>query len=112
MSVSESEQNGSDIISVEGLGDMLYLHPYDGKIIDEDFAFILSDDEFDLVDEEKVKFILFEFGGKFYYSGLKKDRNRYNEIIYKPEFNDFKYIGFSTEPHILDFFYFLLDNLK
>ena len=103
MSVSESEQNGSDIISVEGLGDMLYLHPYDGKIIDEDFAFILSDDEFDIVDEEKVNFILFEFGGKFYYSGLKKDRNRYNEIIYKPEFNDFKYIGVSTEPHILDF---------
>ena len=78
MSVSESEQNGSDIISVEGLGDMLYLHPYDGKIIDEDFAFILSDDEFDIVDEEKVNFILFEFGGKFYYSGLKKFGNKNN----------------------------------
>ena len=103
LSVSESELNGSDIISVESIGDMLYLHPFENKVIDEDFAFILSDEEFDIIDEGRVKFILFEFGGKFYFSGLKKDRNRYNEIIYKPEFNDFKYFGESTEPKILDF---------
>ena len=103
LSVSESKLNGSDIISVDSLGDMLYLHPFDGKVIDEDFGFILSDEEFDLIDEEKVKFILFEFGTKFYYSGIKRDRNRYNEIIFKPEFNDFKYIGRTTEPQVMEF---------
>ena len=65
--ISESSLNGSDIISIEGMGTFLYLHPFDGKIIDEDFGFILSDEEFDMLDEVKVNFILFEFGQKFYY---------------------------------------------
>lgn len=104
LSISESSLDGSDILSIDGLnGEGLYLHPFDGKVIDEDFGFILSDNEFDLVDEGKVQWILFEFGTKFYYSSIKRDRNRYNEIIFKPEFNDFKYLGSSTEPDILDF---------
>ena len=90
--VSESEIDGSDIITIDGVGTFLYIQAADGKIIDEDFSFILSDDEFDLLDEKKVNYILFEFGGKFYYSGLKQEKNRYNELIYKPEFNDFKYL--------------------
>lgn len=104
LSISESSLDGSDILSIDGLnGEGLYLHPFDGKVIDEDFGFILSDNEFDLVDEGKVQWILFEFGTKFYYSSIKRDRNRYNEIIFKPEFNDFKYLGSSTEPDVLDF---------
>lgn len=104
MSISESTMGGSDIISIDGLeGQGLYLHPFDGKIIDEDFSFILSDEEFDIIDEKKANWILFEFGGKFYYSGIKEDRNRYNEIIFKPEFNDFKYLGKTTEPKVIDF---------
>lgn len=101
--VSESSLEGSDIISIEGIGDFLYLHPFDGKIIDEDFGFILSDEEFDLIDQGKVKYILFEFGKKFYYSGIKKDKNRYNEEIFKPQFNDFKYLGKTSEEFIMDF---------
>ena len=97
LSVSESKINDSDIVSIEGVGTFLYVHPFDGKIIDEDFAFILSDEEFDLLDEKKVDYILFEFGKKFYYSSPKQSKNRYNEIIYKPEFNDFKYLGTITE---------------
>ena len=104
LSISESTLNGSDMISIDGLdGEGLYLHPFDGKVIDEDFGFILSDEEFDMLDEGKVKWILFEFGTKFYYSGIKKDHNRYNEIIFKPEFNDFKYLGKTTEPQVIDF---------
>ena len=104
LSISESTTGGSDIISIDGLeGQGLYLHPFDGKIIDEDFSFILSDEEFDIIDEKKANWILFEFGGKFYYSGIKEDRNRYNEIIFKPEFNDFKYLGKTTEPKVIDF---------
>lgn len=97
LSVSESKINDSDIVSIEGVGTFLYVHPFDGKIIDEDFAFILSDEGFDLLDEKKVDYILFEFGKKFYYSSPKQSKNRYNEIIYKPEFNDFKYLGTTKE---------------
>lgn len=101
--ISESSLGESDIINIDGVGSFLFLQPFDGKVIDEDFGFILSDDEFDLLDEGKVNFILFEFGGKFYYSGIKKDKNRYNEIIFKPQFNDFKYIGKTSEEYIMDF---------
>jgi len=103
MTVSESELDGSDIITIDEIGTFLYLQPFDGKIIDEDFAFILSDEEFDVLDEKKVNYILFEFGGKFYYSGIKKDKNRYNELVFKPEFNDFKYLGKTSEPKVMDF---------
>lgn len=101
--VSESSLEGSDIISIEEVGDFLYLHPFDGKIIDEDFSFLLSDEEFDLLDEGKVKYILFEFGKKFYYSAIVKDKNRYNEVIFKPQFNDFKYLGKTSEEFITDY---------
>ena len=77
LTISESDLNGSDIITIEGVGTFLYVHPFDGKIIDEDFAFILSDEEFDLLDEKKVDFILFEFGQKFYYASPKQTKNRY-----------------------------------
>lgn len=101
--ISESSLGESDIINIDGVGSFLFLQPFDGKVIDEDFGFILSDDEFDLLDEGKVNFILFEFGGKFYYSGIKKDKNRYNEIIFKPQFNDFKYLGKTSEEYIMNF---------
>lgn len=104
MSVLELESiNGSDIIHVDGLGKMLYLKPTDGKIIDGDFSFIVNDDEFDLLDEKKVDYILFEFGKRFYYSSIKQDKSKYNEVIFKPEFNDFKYIGTSTEEDVMPF---------
>lgn len=103
MIVSESELNGSDIISIENFGNLLYIHPFDEKIIDEDFSFIISDEEYDILENKKVDYILFEFGTKFYYSSIKQGKNRYNEIIYKPEFNDFKYIGKNSEPYVIDF---------
>ena len=43
MEVSEQKINGSDIITIEGLGSLLYLHPFDGKIIDEDFVNSVSE---------------------------------------------------------------------
>ena len=59
LTISELRENDSDIVSVEGFGELLYIHPVDGKVIDEDFAFILSDEEFDLLDSGRVKYILF-----------------------------------------------------
>ena len=81
LQISESQQNGSDIVEVDGFGKLLYLHPFDGKVIDEDFAFILSDEEFEILDNGQVDYILFEFGGMFYYSAAKTTKNKYNEVI-------------------------------
>lgn len=103
LQISESQQNGSDIVEVDGFGKLLYLHPFDGKVIDEDFAFILSDEEFEILDNGQVDYILFEFGGMFYYSAAKTTKNKYNEVIYKPEFNDFKYVGTCSEEPVIDF---------
>lgn len=105
LTISESKaDNGSDIVSIDGVGSFLYIHAAEeGKLIDEDFSFMLTDDEYELLDGKKVDYILFEFGGKFYYSGIKTGRNKYNEPIYKPEFNDFKYLGVCAEPFTMPF---------
>lgn len=104
MVVSESETDGLDTIIIENVGTFLYIQPNEeGKIIDGDFSFILSDEELEVLDENKVNFILFEFGGKFYYSGIKQTKNKYNELVYQPEFNDFKYLGKCSEDFIMDF---------
>lgn len=103
LNISESKQEDSDIVFIEGVGKFLYLKPYDGKIIDEDFSFILDDDEFDILDDGGVDFVLFCFGERFYYSKIKKDKNRYNEIIFKPEFNDFKYLGDIAEDVFMNY---------
>ena len=101
--ISESSQDDSDIIIIDGVGKFLYIHSFDGNVIDEDFGLVMSDEEFDICDAKQVDFILFEFGGKFYYTPLKEDRSKYNEIIYKPEFNDFKYLGKCAEEEIMPF---------
>ena len=103
MIASDSTLGDSDVIIIEDVGKFLYLHPFDGNVIDEDFAFSMSDEEFTICDEKQVDYILFCFGGKFYYSSLKEDRNKYSEIIYKPEFNDFKYLGRCSEEEIMPF---------
>lgn len=103
LTISESTQGDSDIISIEDFGKFLYIHSFDGNIIDEDFALVMSDEEYDICEKNQVDYILFEFGGKFYYTHLNKSKNKYNEVIYKPEFNDFKYIGKCSEEEILPF---------
>ena len=103
MSIIEGKIEDSDIVTIEGWGSSLYIKPNDGKIIDEKFSFILSDEELRILDGDDVKYILFEFGGKFYFSSKKKDRDKYNEVVYKPEFNDFKYIGKTSENKVMEF---------
>lgn len=103
MAVVESEVGKSSVVEIDGWGSALYIRPKDGKIIDEEFAFILSDEESNILDSNSVQYILFEFGGKFYFSSLKRDRNKYNEVVFKPEFNDFKYIGKTSENKVVEF---------
>lgn len=100
---SKSPSGDFDIVKIDGVGSFLHLKPFDGKVIDEDLAFILSDEEFDLLENKGVDYILFEFGEMFYYSGIKQGKNRYNELIYQPEFNDFRYLGKTSEIEIIPF---------
>lgn len=101
----EKTQYGVDIVTVEGVGDFLYIQPDDeGYIIDERFSFVVSDEEFDVLYDERVNYILFEFGGKFYYSHIKKDHSRLDKtVLFRPEFIDFKYLGTSTDEDIVPF---------
>lgn len=97
------ENAALDMYHIPDVGSFLYIKPHDGNIIGGDFSFVLSDKEFDALEKKVADFVLFEFGGKFYYSGVKPDKNKYNENIFKPEFKDFKYLGKCTEPFITDY---------
>ena len=55
--ISESSQGDSDIITIDGVGKFLFVHPFDGNVIDEDFGIILSDEE--LVYAMKSKLTIF-----------------------------------------------------
>lgn len=103
MVISESTMGDSDIIIIDGVGKFLYIHPFDGNIIDEDMGLVMTDEEFTLCDEKQVDYILFEFGKRFYYTPLKQDRSKYNDLIFKPEFNDFKFLGKCSEQEIMPF---------
>lgn len=104
LKVLESE-HGSNIVLIEGVGKFLHIEHKDGKIIDEDFAFIMDEEELEIIENEEISinFILFEFGSCFYYSKIKTDTNKYGEIIYKPEFKDFRYLSNTSEEEVIDF---------
>lgn len=105
LAIEEKRDDELNVISIEGAGDFLYLHPDDkGKIIDERFSFAVTADEFDALYDGVVKYILFEFGGKFYYSNIKKDHLRLDKtVVFRPEFRDFKYLGTSTAEELVPF---------
>ena len=105
LAIEEKRDDELNVISIEGVGDFLYLNPDDkGKIIDERFSFAVTADEFDALYDGVVKYILFEFGGKFYYSNIKKDHLRLDKtVVFRPEFRDFKYLGTSTAEELVPF---------
>lgn len=94
-------REGTDVVEVEGVGKFLYIHPVDETVIDDQFGLVLSDDELDAVEDGEVDYILFEFGGDFYYSTLNEDIDRYGNKMYKPTFSDFRYLGKTTEPEVV-----------
>ncbi len=99
---SESEEL-SDVIIIDNIGKFLHVQHKDNKIIDEEFAFILYDEELDIIEDKVVDFILFEFGKRFYYSKINVDKNKYGEQIYKPDFFDFKGLGNTSDETVVDF---------
>lgn len=62
------------------------------KLFDEDFNFILSNDDYFYLDNNEVDYFLFSFGQKFYYSSLEKT-----------ELNLFKYFGLAKQTLKLDY---------
>lgn len=105
LAIEEKRDDELNIIAIEGVGDFLYLHPDDkGKIIDQRFSFAVTGAEFDALYDGVVKYILFEFGGKFYYSNIKKDHLRLDKsVVFRPEFRDFKYLGAATAEELVPF---------
>lgn len=105
LAIEEKRDDELNIIAIEGVGDFLYLHPDDkGKIIDQRFSFAVTGAEFDALYDGVVKYILFEFGGKFYYSNIKKDHLRLDKsVVFRPEFRDFKYLGTATAEELVPF---------
>lgn len=67
-------------LTIENVGDFLILE-YREKVFDQNFNLILNEKEYELA--EHADFILYQFGGKFYFT----------EIIDKPKLTEFKYIG-------------------
>lgn len=105
LAIEDKRDDELNIIAIEGVGDFLYLHPDDkGKIIDQRFSFAVTGAEFDALYDGVVKYILFEFGGKFYYSNIKKDHLRLDKsVVFRPEFRDFKYLGAATAEELVPF---------
>ena len=92
------------ILNIEGFGKLLYVKEKDGKIIDEDYTFIMEEEEYEILEQnEDVQYLVFKFGSRFYYSSLKESKNDYNEVVFKPEFNDLLSIGLYKSENDLYF---------
>lgn len=92
-----------NIISIKDFGVFLFVDSKDDKIIDDNYAFILNEDENDLLSSDEIKFIVFKWGDKFFYSEKKTKKDEYNETVYEPRFNEFVNVGVTSNPSQLDF---------
>lgn len=88
--VEESE----NVYGIENIGSFIFISGEGDKLIDKDFQFIVSDDELEQISEEDIKFVLFQFGGRYYYSPITINGN---EITIEVKFNDFKYLGLVAQ---------------
>jgi len=95
-------------IRVPKLGTLLFVEPKNGILLtNEDskdqgeYYFKMTDEEKDFVEEEdEVRFLLFRWGSRFYYSSTSKTgKDQINDVIYLPEFNEFLSLG-EYEPEV------------
>jgi DNA polymerase-3 subunit alpha len=92
-----------NVLDVQDFGKLVFIEEKEGKVISSDFSFILTEDEFYRISEDDIKYILFKWGDKFYYSEKKIRKDEYNEDIFVPEFKDFINIGVYVSELDIDF---------
>lgn len=99
----------NNLVEIPDLGVSIFIQGVGGKIIEnedsknkEDYYFILTEDETLALENEEIKFIIFKWGSRFYYSKRIEFKDEYHNICYKPEFNPFLNIG-SYEEDELEF---------
>lgn len=73
------------LLDIIEFGRFLLLYEKEGKLFNSNFELIVADNELRAIAAFEVKYILYNFGGQFYYDKL--------EDIKKPQLNLFKYIG-------------------
>ena len=70
-----------------------YVKTYSEIVIDEDCCLNIPEEELLFIQDNEITFIVFEFGKRFYYTKLDEWKDEFNDIKYKANFDDFKYIG-------------------
>ncbi len=86
---------------IDGFGVALFVDSKEGVLLTNEeskhpseYYFNLSESEKEELEEsEEIKYIVFKWGTRFYYSGLNKSKDEINDIIYLPSFNDLLNIG-------------------
>lgn len=98
LSIEEIDK-GDVFYKIGGKEDVyMLIEPVNGKIIDEDCCFPYYDDDedpevFNILNDGKVNFVIFEFGKRFYYTKLISYKNQFNSFCFEVHFNDLKFIG-------------------
>lgn len=88
LSIQAEENN---IFTIQEYGSFLLIASKNDKIINENLCFMLSENDFDRIQELKPQYLLFEFGKRWYYCAPKD-----KEGEYEVDFNDLKYVGTPT----------------
>lgn len=78
-----------DLLRIDEVGTFYLLQEADAGLIHHDMTFNLDDEEVYRIEHLKPDYLLFSFGGRYYY--CKTQLNE--EDHYKVSFNDFRYLG-------------------
>jgi DNA polymerase-3 subunit alpha len=85
------------LFEIQDFGKLLLIYGDNGKIINKDFHFIMTDEDFRRVDKTSPDFFCYQFGLNWYYSKIIKKIDKNSVVSYEVEMNMLKNIGFSEE---------------
>lgn len=96
-----------NVIEVDGFGQLIILEHKDGLVFSEEFNFILSDDEMDLLDSTpSIQYFLFLFGKKWYYSNIEEISLRLFRYLgnsnVELKLEDFPFLGIHGKYEVLN----------
>jgi len=84
---------------IKGTGHFLFVNPTPRKLVGEGFSLILSEEQENRLSKGDIEYVLFQFGGRFYYSPVKVTKREDVEV--ELGFNDFKNLGEADQ--VLDY---------